>query len=223
MTILSYKHLNRGGWRKFADKSVCHRKHSFPSAQSPTLDAQANVTEERERWIGDDDIGFLEEFDAFGRAEVAVAVEAGEDVLAVLDEVFDVGDVNRAVAVLVTNFGDNDLVGASFVARFGIVRRARRARPTTSATLRLCVKLFPEQVQLRVGDGRAVVAGGDELLQSEVVEARGEVVEEVAFIGIVAVAEHGLSLEKARVVLQLRLDVAELRVKLVLLRVLRVA
>ena len=72
--------------------------------------------EEGERRIGDDDIGFLEEFDAFGRAEVAVALEACEDVLAVLDEVFDVGDVNRAVAVLVTNFGDNDLVGASFVA-----------------------------------------------------------------------------------------------------------
>ena len=93
-------------------------------------------TEEGERRIGDDDIGFLEEFDALGRAEVAVALEAREDVLAVLDEVFDVGDVNRAIAVLVADFGDDDLVGASFVARFGIVRRARRARPTTSATLR---------------------------------------------------------------------------------------
>ena len=67
--------------------------------------------EEGERRIGDDDVGLLEEFDAFGGAEVAVAFKAREHVLVVFDEPFHVGEVDAPVAVRVRHLVDDDLVG----------------------------------------------------------------------------------------------------------------
>ena len=67
--------------------------------------------EEGERRIRDDDVGVLEERDAFGGAEVAVALKPSEDVLLVANEPFDVRKVDAPVAVLVRHLGDDDLVG----------------------------------------------------------------------------------------------------------------
>src|SRR5207253_1471628 len=71
------------------------------------------------------------------------------------------------------------------------------------------------------GDGRAVVAGGDELLEPEFVEVGGEVLEEVALEGVVAVAIDDLAAEgfgvELEVCLDLFLDVNVLGVELVLL------
>jgi hypothetical protein len=69
--------------------------------------------------------------------------------------------------------------------------------------------------------GQAHVAGGDELLELQLLEVMREKVEEVADLGIVAVAEDGLLLEVLRVVPQLFFDVGELCIKLILLRRLR--
>src|SRR4051812_48502967 len=75
------------------------------------------------------------------------------------------------------------------------------------------------------GEGRAVVARGDELLETELIEVGGEVFEEVALEGVVAVAIHDLAAEgvgvELKVGLDLLLDVNVLGVKLVLLRRLR--
>lgn len=62
-----------------------------------------------------------------------------------------------------------------------------------------------------------LVAGGDEFLESQRVVLVGEVVEELADLGIIAVAQDGLALEVLGVVLELLLDVGKLGVELVLL------
>jgi hypothetical protein len=75
------------------------------------------------------------------------------------------------------------------------------------------------------GDGGAVVAGGDELFEAELVEVGGEVLEEVALERVVAVAVDDLAAEGVGVELQvgldLFLDVDVLGVELVLLGRLR--
>jgi len=79
--------------------------------------------------------------------------------------------------------------------------------------------------ELCAGDGGAVVAGGDELFEGELVEVGGEVLEEVALEGIVAVAIDDLATESVGVELEvgldLFLDVDVLGVELVLLGRLR--
>jgi hypothetical protein len=78
---------------------------------------------------------------------------------------------------------------------------------------------------LCAGDGGAIVAGGDELLEAELVKVGGEVLKEIAFEGVVAVAVDDLAAEGVLVELQigrdLFLDVDVLGVKLVLLGRLR--
>jgi hypothetical protein len=80
--------------------------------------------------------------------------------------------------------------------------------------------VFREQGAL-AGDGGAVVAGGDELFEAELVEVGGEVLEEVALEGVVAVAVNHLAAEglavELEVGLDLFLDVDVLGVELVLL------
>src|SRR5262249_1626651 len=73
--------------------------------------------------------------------------------------------------------------------------------------------VLAEQVAVLV-----LVARRDELLEAELLEVVRKVVEEVADPWIVAVAVHLLPLEVRRVVLELLLDVGELRVELVFLR-----
>ena len=71
------------------------------------------------------------------------------------------------------------------------------------------------------GDGRTVVAGGDQLLEAEIVETGGEVLEEIALEGVVAVAIDDLPAKGVGVELQVRrhllLDIVILGIKLVLL------
>ena len=67
----------------------------------------------------------------------------------------------------------------------------------------------------------ALVAGGDELLESKQMEVQDEVVEEVAHPRVVAVAEDGLAFEVLFVVFELCLYVFELGVELILLGFLR--
>ena len=71
------------------------------------------------------------------------------------------------------------------------------------------------------GDGGAVVAGGDELFEAKLVEVGGEILEEVALEGVVAVAVDDLAAEgvgvELKVGLDLLLNVDVLGVELVLL------
>jgi hypothetical protein len=63
----------------------------------------------------------------------------------------------------------------------------------------------------------ALVASGDELPESQLLEVVGEVMEEVAHAGVVAVAIDDLALEVLFVVPQFLLDIRQLRLELVLL------
>ena len=54
-------------------------------------------------------------------------------------------------------------------------------------------------------------------LESQRVELVGEIVKEVADLGVIAVAQDGLALEMLGVVLEFLLDVGKLGVKLILL------
>lgn len=74
---------------------------------------------------------------------------------------------------------------------------------------------------LASGDGGARVAGGDQALQSEVVEVQCEVFEEVALERVVAVARHDLAFEVVLVVDELVLDVGHARVEFVVLGLFR--
>jgi len=80
--------------------------------------------------------------------------------------------------------------------------------------------VFREQRHLP-GDGGAVVAGGDELLEAELVEVGGEVLEEIALEWVVAVAIDDLAAEgfgvEFEVGLHLLLDVNVLGIELILL------
>ena len=64
-----------------------------------------------------------------------------------------------------------------------------------------------------------LVAGGDQLPETEFFEIVRKVVEEVAHAGVVAIAVDDLALEMVLIVLQFPLDVGELGIELVLLRV----
>jgi hypothetical protein len=165
------------------------------------------VLKQRERRIGDDDVGLFEERDTLGAAEVAAAVlvvcfQGDACGLVALEEELHILDVHRPVAVLVFHVVEDDghRLGLLAFAVALVVFREERALP---------------------GDGGAVVAGGDELLEAELVEVCREVLEEVALEGVVAVAVDDLAAEGVRVELEvgldLFLDVDVLRVELVLL------
>ena len=123
-----------------------------------------------------------------------------------LQEELDVFDAGRAVSVDILHFLDLD------GDRLGLL------------ALAIALVVLTER-ELCAGDGGAVVAGGDELLQAELVEVGGEVLEEVALEGVVAVAVDDLAAEgvgvELEVGLDLFLDVDVLGVELVLLGRLR--
>jgi hypothetical protein len=80
--------------------------------------------------------------------------------------------------------------------------------------------VFREQGAL-TSDGRAVVAGRDKPLEAELIEVGGEVLEEVTFERVIAVAVDNLAAKgvgvELKISLDLFLDVGILGVKLVLL------
>lgn len=169
------------------------------------------LAEEGEGRVGDDDVRLFQVRDALGAAEVAagvlfVAMQRDPGGLVALEEKLDVGHVRRAVAVLVFHMIEDDGERPGLLA-FAIAR-----------------VVFREQGEL-ARDGRAVVAGGDEPFEAELVEVGGEVLEEVALEGIVAVAVDDLAAEgvgvELEVSLNLFLDVDILGVELVLLGRLR--
>ena len=63
----------------------------------------------------------------------------------------------------------------------------------------------------------ALVAGGDELLETQKVEVQDEVIEEFTHPGVVAVTEDSLILEVFPIVLELRFYVSQLRIELIFL------
>ena len=160
--------------------------------------------EERERRIGDDDIRLVEKRDALGRAEVAVALQLRQYVLLVLDEPFDVGEVDAPVAVHVRHLVDDNLVG--------LLPSLRSFAVFAAYNLPLS-----KQVELGVNDGTRRIACRRRAFESKRVETHREVLEEVAFVGIVAVAQHALAPEMGAIVLQLVLDELKVGVELVLL------
>ena len=153
-------------------------------------------TKERKGRIGHHDVRLAQKFDALGRAEVA-RLQLREHVLVVPNQDFHVGHIHRAVAVHVFHLRDDQFMGDAL--RFFGVHLGKERK-------------------LRALNGRAVVAGADEFLQPQLVEARGKIFEEIAFVGVVAVAEYRLAAKVRPIVLQLSLDVFVLRVKLVFLR-----
>ena len=114
-----------------------------------------------------------------------------------MQEVGHVGKVHRTIPIYIRHLGDFHLVGHS-------MRFAFR-----------CVKLEKEFI---ARDWRTIVAGGYKLFKTEGVKVQGEILEEVALVRVVAIAEDHLALEMVAVMLQLLGDVVHLRVELVLLR-----
>jgi len=165
------------------------------------------LAKEGEGRVGHDDVRFFQEVDALGAAEITpgvlfVAFQRRPGGLVSLEEKLDVGHVRSAVAVLVFHMVEGD------GERLGLL------------ALAIPLVVFREQGAL-AGDGRAVVAGGDELFEAELGEVGGKVLEEVALERVVAVAIDDLAAKGVGVELQvgldLFLDVDILGIELVLL------
>lgn len=164
------------------------------------------LLEEGEGRVGDHDVRLLEQLDALSAAKVAASREACAGVGVPLQKEHDVIDAGRAVSVDIPHFLDLD------GNRLGLL------------ALAIALVVLTER-ELCAGDGGAIVAGGDELLEAELIKVGGEVFEEVAFEGVVAVTVDDLSAEgvgiELEVGLHLFLDVYILGVELVLLGRLR--
>ena len=163
------------------------------------------LAEQRERRIGHDDVGFVQQLQAFLRPEVpravdAVAMQLRQFVLPGVQQVPDVVHIQPSVAGGVAEDVDDGLV-----------------RPAVSSRILVHVIVEQGRLVLAAGDGGARVAGGDELLQPEGVEVQGEVLEEVRLERVVAVAQDDLSFEMFPVVNELVLDVGHACVELVVL------
>lgn len=152
--------------------------------------------EERERRVGNDDVRFLEQFDAFCATEVAMLFEQGDGILVVPQQVLHISQINGSISVQIFDFGYLDLVGNLL----GFVRKV--------------TKVEQEFVALY---GRAVKAGANKLLQAQLVEVQGKILEKVTLVRVVAIAEHDFVAEVRPVVLQLPFNVTHLRVELILL------
>ena len=115
----------------------------------------------------------------------------------VFQQVLHVGQVHRAVLVQIRHLRDFNPAGGLFAARAVLER------------------LDFEQRQLPISHRGFGIAGGDELLQAQVIEVHREILEKVALIGVVAVAQNHLIAEVFLVVAQFRLNIRHLCVKLV--------
>ena len=100
-------------------------------------------SEQRERRIGDNDVGLLQQGYTFGVSEVA-GTQDGEDVFIVLQQIAHVGEVNSPVAVHVADFRNLHFIGYLF-----------RVTPTVAEI----------QEQLISLHGRTIVACTNQFLQ----------------------------------------------------------
>ena len=133
--------------------------------------------EQGKGWIRNNDICFLQKFDAFLATEVAI--------------VFEWMYANPAGG------GNSTTRGTfAFVNEIGTA----------------CTMMLAEMIGIAV-----LIAGGDEFLELEVVEFTREVMEKVADLGVIAVAQDSLALEVLLVVLKLLLNVRKLCVEFILL------
>src|SRR5262249_21264881 len=147
-------------------------------------DELGNVfAEEGEGRVGDHDVRLLEQLDALSAAEVAASREGCASVGVLSQEEFDVFDAGRAVSVDILHFLDLD------GDRLGLL------------ALAIALVVLTER-ELCAGDGGAVVGGSDELFDAKPVEVGGEVLEEIALEGVVAVAVDDLAAEGVGVELE---------------------
>jgi len=162
--------------------------------------------EEGEGRVGDDDVCLLQKVDALETAEVAASCEGSAGMGVVLQEELNVFDTGRAISVDILHFLDLDGNCLGLLA------------------LAIALVVLTER-ELRAGDWGTIVTGSNELFEAELVEVGGEVLEEVALEGVVAVAVDDLAAEgvgiEFEVGLDLFLDVNVLSVELVLLGRLR--
>ena len=122
-------------------------------------------------------------------------LQRGERIAVVLQQIAHVGQVHAPVAVEVGHFGNLHLV----------------------SNLLLVRAVAEVEQQFVALHRRAVEAGGNEFAEPERVEVEREILEEIALVRVVAVAEHGLAAEVLLVVFQFVGDVLHLCVELVLL------
>ena len=66
-------------------------------------------------------------------------------------------------------------------------------------------------------NGRTIIASTYKFLQSEMIEVKSEIFEEVALVRVVAVAQYNFIVEMLPIMLQLHLYVRQLSVELILL------
>ncbi len=143
----------------------------------PVLHELGNILlEEGEGRVGDHDVRLLEQLDALGAAEVAAFREGCAGVGVLLEEELDVFDAGRTVSGDILHFLDLD------GDRLGLL------------ALAIALIVLTER-KLCAGDWGAVVAGGYQFFQPELVEVGGEVLEEVALEGVVTVAVDDLAAE----------------------------
>jgi hypothetical protein len=135
------------------------------------------LNHEAERRVRHDDIRFIEQRQTLIRAEVTIALKRRQDVVVVPQQVLDVSKPDRPIAVSVGDFGDLDLVG------------------TLGDGVSLAHPVDVEQRQFLALDRRSRVARRDQLLDAEASEVDHEVLEEVRFKRVVAVAQDDLVLE----------------------------
>ena len=158
------------------------------------------LAEERERRVGDDDIGLVAELAALLAAEVAVTFKIPP---------FKIVEVDAPVGVRVVV--EDEYLAAHFSFRLVELRRFGLEEGGLVEGLDLLA--------------RRRVAGRDELLQAEAFEVLGEEARELAPLGIVARKQHRLPPKRVGVEVEvgvdLLLDVVVLRVELVVLRALR--
>lgn len=132
--------------------------------------------EEGEGWVGDHNVRLLEQLNAFSAAKIAALLEGCSGVWVPLQKELDVFDAGRAVSVEIRHFLNLD------GDRLGLL------------ALAIALEILIER-ELYAGDGGAIVAGGDELLEAEPVKVGGEVFKEVAFEGVIAVTVDNLATE----------------------------
>ena len=116
--------------------------------------------------------------------------------MVVLQQVAHIGKVNSPIAILIPHLCNLHLIG--YLGWFLVIT-------------------VEVQQQFVAHHRRPVVAGTYQFLEPQLIETQSEILEEVALIGVIAVAEHHLVLEVRPIMMQLTLNIGELRVELILL------